>query len=151
MPRPKKELQITETCSDFDKVKFGERFGNLLKERGYTIESFSAISGMSDSMIKAIKRGTRAPGMDNYVKIIEILNVNEMELLRDSVAFSLESETKRIILFFKKAFLQTVNSHLRTHCVVHEIHRSHQFGRGLLVDIFARFSRIVMPVTINIA
>ena len=98
MPRPKKELQITETCSDFDKVKFGERFGNLLKERGYTIESFSAISGMSDSMIKAIKRGTRAPGMDNYVKIIEILNVNEMELLRDSVAFSLESETKRIML-----------------------------------------------------
>ena len=98
MPRPKKELQITETCSDFDKVKFGERFGNLLKERGYTIESFSAISEMSDSMIKAIKRGTRAPGMDNYVKIIEILNVNEMELLRDSVAFSLESETKRIML-----------------------------------------------------
>ena len=98
MPRPKKELQIPEKYPDFDKVKFGERFGNLLKENGYTIESFSAVSGMSDSMIKAIKRGTRSPGMDNYVKIIEILHVNEMELLRDSVAFSSESETKRIML-----------------------------------------------------
>ncbi len=98
MPRPKKELKVPEKYPDFDKVKFGERFGKLLKEKGYTIESFSAVSGMSDSMIKAIKRGTRSPGMDNYVKIIEILQVNEMELLRDSVAFSSEFETKRIML-----------------------------------------------------
>lgn len=98
MPRPKKELQIPEKYPDFDKVKFGERFGNLLKEHGYTIESFSAASGMSDSMIKAIKRGSRAPGMENYIKIIEILHINEMELLRDSIAFSSESETKRIML-----------------------------------------------------
>ena len=98
MPRPKKELQIPEKYADFDKVKFGERFGNLLKEHGYTIESFSAASGMSDSMIKAIKRGSRAPGMENYIKIIEILHINEMELLRDCVAFSSESETKRIML-----------------------------------------------------
>ena len=98
MPRPKKELQISEKYSDFDKVKFGERFGALLKERGYTIESFSAVSGMSDSMIKAIKRGSRAPGMENYIKIIEILHVNEMELLRDCVAFSSESEVKRAML-----------------------------------------------------
>ena len=98
MSRPKKELQIPKQYPDFDKVKFGERFGNLLKEHGYTIESFSAASGMSDSMIKAIKRGSRAPGMDNYMKIIEILQVNEMELLRDSVAFSSDSEIKRIML-----------------------------------------------------
>ena len=98
MPRPKKELPLPEKYPDFDKVKFGERFGALLKERGYTIESFSAAAGMSDSMIKAIKRGSRAPGMDNYIKIIEILQVNEMELLRDSVVFSSESETKRIML-----------------------------------------------------
>jgi hypothetical protein len=35
LPRPKKELQIPEKFPDFDKVKFGERFGNLLKEHGY--------------------------------------------------------------------------------------------------------------------
>ena len=98
MPRPKKEVALPETYPDFDKVKFGERFGKLLKEQGYTIESFSIASGMSDSMIKAIKRGTRSPGMENYVKIIEILHVNEMALLRDSVAFSSESEAKKIML-----------------------------------------------------
>ena len=98
MPRPKKELQIPEKHPDFDKVKFGERFGDLLKDHGYTIESFSAASGMSDSMIKAIKRGTRSPGMDNYIKILELLHVNEMELLRDSISSSSESETKRILL-----------------------------------------------------
>ena len=98
MPRPKKEVELPEAYPDFDKVKFGERFGKLLKEHGYTIESFSTASGMSDSMIKAIKRGTRSPGMENYVKIIEILHVNEMALLRDSVAFSSESETKKIML-----------------------------------------------------
>ena len=98
MPRPKKELQIPEKYPNFDKIKFGERFGDLLKNHGYTIESFSAVSGISDSMIKAIKRGKRFPGMDNYVKIIEILHVNEMELLRDSVTFSSESELKRAML-----------------------------------------------------
>lgn len=98
MPRPKKKVEIPEMYPSFDKVKFGQRFWKLLKEQGYTIESFSAVSGMSDSMIKAIKRGARAPGMENYVKIIEILHVNEMALLRDSVAFSSESEAKRIML-----------------------------------------------------
>lgn len=98
MPRPKKNVEFPKDYPEFDRVKFGARFGKLLKEHGYTVESFSAVSGMSDSMIKAIKGGARSPGMENYVKILEILHVSEMELLRDSVVFSSDLETKKILL-----------------------------------------------------
>lgn len=98
MPRPKKTVKIPDNYPDFDKEKFGDRFGKLLKENNYTVESFSATSGISDSMIKAIKNETRSPSLENYVKIIELLHVNEMELLRDSIQFSSDYEAKKIML-----------------------------------------------------
>ncbi len=41
MPRPKKEVELPQTYPDFDKVKFGERFGKLLKEHGYYVHSLN--------------------------------------------------------------------------------------------------------------
>ena len=54
------------------------------------------------------------------------------------------------VIFFKITFFQPINRHFRTHRMVHEIHGVHKLCWSLFVNRFAGFSRIVMPITVEI-
>lgn len=69
-----------------DKVQFGDRFGKLLIEKGFTVESFSFASGISETTIKEIKYGRRLPSLPKYMTIIETLHISDILLLQNSIS-----------------------------------------------------------------
>lgn len=69
-----------------DKVQFGDRFGKLLIEKGFTFESFSSASGISETTIKEIKYGRRLPSLPKYMTIIETLQISDILLLQNSIS-----------------------------------------------------------------
>ena len=86
MPKSHKNQTEPITHGVLDKVQFGDRFGKLLIEKGFTVESFSFASGISETTIKEIKYGRRLPSLPKYVTIIETLQISDILLLQNSIS-----------------------------------------------------------------
>ena len=86
MPKSHKKPTEPITHGVLDKVQFGDRFGKLLIEKGFTVESFSFASGISETTIKEIKYGRRLPSLPKYMTIIETLQISDILLLQNSIS-----------------------------------------------------------------
>lgn len=86
MPKSHKNPTEPITHGVLDKVQFGDRFGKLLIEKGFTVESFSFASGISETTIKEIKYGRRLPSLPKYMTIIETLHISDILLLQNSIS-----------------------------------------------------------------
>lgn len=98
MPKSHKNPTEPIVHGVLDKVQFGDRFGKLLTEKGYTFESFSSASGISETTIREIKYGRRLPSLPKYMTIIETLQVSDVLLLQNSISPICNNVVKQSII-----------------------------------------------------
>ena len=71
---------------NMDKLTIGDRIKEARKNQGFTQEKLAEILGVSVEFVGQIERGQKLPGMQVFIKLIEVLNVSADYLLRDSIS-----------------------------------------------------------------
>ena len=69
-----------------DKLTMGDRIKEARKNCGLTQEQLAESLDVSVEFIGQIERGQKLPGMQVFIKLIEVLNVSADYLLRDSIS-----------------------------------------------------------------
>lgn len=60
----------------------GRNFARLRKEKGFTQESFAAVSGFTQQYVSGLERGKRNPTVVTLFHLASALGVGHVELLR---------------------------------------------------------------------
>ena len=69
-----------------DKLTMGDRIKEARKKAGLTQEKLAERLDISVEFVGQIERGQKLPGMQVFIKLIEVLNVSADYLLRDSIS-----------------------------------------------------------------
>ena len=69
-----------------DKLTMGDRVKEARKKAGLTQEKLAERLDISVEFVGQIERGQKLPGMQVFIKLIEVLNVSADYLLRDSIS-----------------------------------------------------------------
>lgn len=80
MPR-KKAVPISPSKLELDYKKFGNTLRAMIKAKGLTQAVFAEAIGVSYSSMMAILQGKRHIYMHTYVKILDVLGINDALLL----------------------------------------------------------------------
>ncbi len=83
MPR-KKAVPISPSKQELDYKKFGDMLRTQIKAKGYTQAVFAEAIGVSYSSMMAILQGKRHIYLHTYVKILDVLGINDSMLSRVS-------------------------------------------------------------------
>lgn len=79
MPR-KKAVPISPSKLELDYKKFGDNLRAMIKAKGLTQAVFAEAIGVSYSSMMAILQGKRHIYLHTYVKILDVLDVNDIIL-----------------------------------------------------------------------
>ena len=69
-----------------DKLTMGDRIREARKKIGFTQDQLAERLDVSVEFVGQIERGLKLPGMQVFIKLIEVLNVSADYLLRDYVS-----------------------------------------------------------------
>ena len=69
-----------------DKLTMGDRIKEARKNCGLTQEQLAESLDVSVEFVGQIERGQKLPGMQVFIKLIEVLSVSADYLLRDSIS-----------------------------------------------------------------
>ncbi len=69
----------------FDKANMGKRIRKYRLMKGYTLEQLAEKLDISIVFLNDIERGIKCPRMENFVKILNALEITADEVLFDSV------------------------------------------------------------------
>ena len=69
-----------------DKLTMGDRIREARKKCGLTQDQLAESLDVSVEFVGQIERGQKLPGMQVFIKLIEVLNVSADYLLRDSIS-----------------------------------------------------------------
>ena len=76
MPR-KKAIPIAPSKAELDYEKFGDMLRAAIKAKGYTQAVFAEAVGISYSSMMAILQGKRHIYLHTYVKMLDVLGIND--------------------------------------------------------------------------
>ncbi len=86
----KKAKPILQSKCEIDYDKFGNALRESIKAKGYTQPVVAEAIGVSDSTIWAMVGGKRGITLNNYLKLIEVLDINFAPLLREDYVENIE-------------------------------------------------------------
>ena len=69
----------------FDMVAMGKRIRQQRIKKGFTIENLAEKLNISTVFMNDIERGVKCPRMENFIKILNALDISADEILFDSV------------------------------------------------------------------
>lgn len=69
-----------------DKLTMGDRIRETRKKRGLTQDRLAEKLDISVEYVSQIERGIKTPSMQNFIKLVEVLDVSADYLLRDTVS-----------------------------------------------------------------
>lgn len=101
------------------KTLFGQRLREQRKAKGWTLEQFAEKAGLSTNYMGDLERGNKAPSLDTFIRIVEVLDVSADTLIRDSVASAshvaddeLSKKVSRLTPGQKKAAVDILNAYI---------------------------------------
>lgn len=80
----KKAIPISPSKLELDYKKFGDALRTAIKAKGYTQAVFAEAIGVSYSSMMAILQGKRHIYLHTYVKILDVLEMNDALLFGTS-------------------------------------------------------------------
>ena len=99
----KKAEPISECKAEIDYVKFGNALRESIKVKGYTQPVVAEAIGVSDSTMWAMIGGKRRITLDNYIKLIDVLDVNFAPLLQDNYIENIQIYSEFFALVSEKS------------------------------------------------
>lgn len=84
MPKNRsKPMRISDITLDY--AEFGKTLKTLIKAKGYTQAAFAESIGVAYPTMLNILQGTRKIYLHTYIKIIDVLDINDIVLLNNSL------------------------------------------------------------------
>ena len=92
-----------------DKLTMGDRIRETRKKRGLTQDRLAEKLDISVEYVSQIERGIKTPSMQNFIKLVEVLDVSADYLLRDTVSTRSLYGDKQIASRFERLTLKVIS------------------------------------------